>query len=86
MHGVFVGEGGRFDLGEVELRNIHKGARFFLDSHVHTTASDGERTPQERRMRLIVGVILSSSRTIIRSWGRRRRRRSLSGSGTLWGM
>jgi 3',5'-nucleoside bisphosphate phosphatase len=47
IHGVFVSEGGRFDLGEVELRDIHRGARFFYDSHVHTTASDGERTPQE---------------------------------------
>ena len=34
-------------MDEVELRGIHRGARSLYDSHVHTTASDGELSPAE---------------------------------------
>jgi predicted metal-dependent phosphoesterase TrpH len=47
VHGFFSAEGGGFDIGEVELRNLHRGQLSSHDSHVHTTASDGERTPKQ---------------------------------------
>jgi 3',5'-nucleoside bisphosphate phosphatase len=46
MHSVFS-SGSGWDVFEVDLRNIHRGVSFQYDCHVHTSASDGQRSPGE---------------------------------------
>ena len=45
VHVFSEGDGG-LEIGHLELGDIHRGERSKYDSHVHTTASDGERSPE----------------------------------------
>lgn len=46
IHAVFASEDGNYLIEDYELRNIHRGVLSGYDSHVHTNASDGQRTPR----------------------------------------
>jgi 3',5'-nucleoside bisphosphate phosphatase len=60
MHAVASAEDGTLDVCEVELRNLHRGFRSSYDSHVHTTASDGERTPM-----VLANEVYSGGQTVV---------------------